>query len=118
MDLEKAQKHIRHCWIAGSVSAGLTLLITALAMAGVSLFGFTIFNLLDVLLMAGLSFGVYKKSRVCAALLFAYFVVSKVMMLSQQFNPASLPLSLVFGYYFFMGVLGTFAYHSQKKDQS
>jgi hypothetical protein len=116
MDLEKAQKYIKNAWIAGSVSAGLTLVVTVLAMAGISLFGFTILNLLDVLLMVGLSFGIYKKSRTCAVLLFAYFVASKVMMWVEMGSAAGLPLALVFGYFFYQGIMGTFAYHKLSKQ--
>jgi hypothetical protein len=111
MDLEKARKYNRNAWIAGSVSAGLTLAVTVLALAGISLFGFTILNLLDVLLMAGLSFGIYKKSRICAVSLFVYFAASKVMMWVSMRSAAGLPLALVFGYFFYQGIMGTFAYH-------
>jgi serine/threonine-protein kinase len=116
MDLEKALKHIKTAWIAGLVSAGLTLAVTVLAMAGISLFGFTVLNLLDVLLMAGLSFGIYKKSRICAVALFAYFVASKVIMWVSMGNVAGLPLALVFGYFFYQGIRGTFAYQKLAKQ--
>lgn len=117
MDHAKAQKHIRNCWIAGLVSGGVTLLVALAALLGFSFMGFSAWNLLDAGLMLGLAYGIYRNSRVCAVLLFAYFVISKVIMWVQFRNIAGLPLSLVFGYFFFMGILGTFAYHSLKKVQ-
>ncbi|HTY07646.1 MAG TPA: hypothetical protein VMF29_00645, partial [Candidatus Edwardsbacteria bacterium] len=76
--------------------------------------GFSAWNLLDAALILGLSFGLYRNSRTCAVILFAYFVLSKVMMWVQLGNVAGLPLALAFGYFFLMGILGTFAYHQAK----
>jgi hypothetical protein len=117
VDHAKAQMHIRNCWIAGLVSGGVTLLVALAAALGFSFMGFSTWNLLDAGLMLGLSYGIYRNSRICAILLFAYFAASKAIMWVQFRNIAGLPLALVFGYFFFMGILGTFACHSVNKVQ-
>jgi hypothetical protein len=109
-------KKIRSAWIAGLVSAGLTLVFTLLAVSGTHLVaGFGTWHLVDVGLLLGLSFGIYKKSRVCATLLLVYFVVSKVLMVSETGKFDGVVMALILFYYHVQGVLGTFAYHRSLK---
>lgn len=112
MDIAKADAAIKNAWMAGIVSGVITLIVTAVAMYGYSFMGFSALNLLDVALIFGLTFGIYRKSRVCAVIMLIYFIGSKIYLWMDTGKLSGLPLALVFGYYFFQGVLGTFAYHS------
>jgi len=112
---EPILKKIRNAWIAGLISAGMTCVVTLLAIFGVSLMGFTAWQLLDVVLILGLTLGIYKKSRVCAISMLAYFVASKIMIVSETGRPNGLVTGLIFVYYYWQGVMGTFAYHRLKK---
>lgn len=112
MDLASADAGIKKAWMAGVISGVITLIVTVAAMAGYSIMGFTSLNLLDVAFIFGLTFGIYKKSRTCAVLMFVYFVGSKIYLWSETGKLSGLPLALIFGYYFFQGILGAFAYHS------
>src|SRR3569833_3374502 len=96
---EPTLKKIRNAWIAGLISAGMTCVVTLLAIFGVSLMGFTAWQLLDVVLILGLTLGIYKNSRVCAILLLAYFVASKIMIVSETGRPNGLVTGLIFVYY-------------------
>ncbi len=111
MDMASADAGIKKAWVAGVISGVITLIVTAAAMAGYSIMGFTSLNLLDVAFIFGLTFGIYKKSRTCAVLMFVYFVGSKLYLWSETGKVSGLPLALIFGYYFFLGILGAFAYH-------
>jgi serine/threonine-protein kinase len=113
---EEILKRIRQAAIAGAISCGITLLFTLVAIAGTSLLGFTAWELLDVALIAGLSYGIYRKSRVCAVLMLVYFVGAKIYMMSQGGQMSGLVLTLVFLYYYALGVHGTFQYHAWVKQ--
>jgi len=113
---EPILKKIRNAWVAGLISAGITLVVTLVAISGVSLMGFTAWQLLDVIFILGLTLGIYKKSRVCAVAMLGYFVASKIMLISETGKPSGLVTALIFIYYYWQGVMGTFAYHRVKKS--
>lgn len=105
-------KKIRNGWIAGLVSGVLTLVVTLLAMSGQKILFFNAWSLVDVALIFGLSFGIYRKSRVCAILMLVYFVGSKIFIYAQAgFSGGGLIMPIIFCYCFFLGVQGTFLYH-------
>jgi hypothetical protein len=108
-------KKIRNAWVAGLISAGITLVFTLLAVSGTRLIGFGAWQLLDVALILALAFGIYRKSRVCAIVMFVYFVASKIMLISQTGNASGIVMALIFLYYYALGIQGTFAYHNHIK---
>ncbi|MFF2093637.1 hypothetical protein [Paenibacillus sp. NPDC058174] len=73
--------------------------------------------LVDVIVALALAFGVWKKSRVCAILLFVYFIISKLLQFSEnpQSIASSIYLSIFLLFSFWQGIMGTFGYHRQKK---
>jgi serine/threonine-protein kinase len=109
----KWKKAIRNACIAGTICGVLTLLVTLIAVAGVDIPGleFDLWTLFDVFLIFALTFGIYKKNRVCAVLMFVYFVGSKVLMWKESGSVSGLGMATLFGYFFLQGILGTFAYH-------
>ena len=110
-------KKIKHGWVAALFSAGVTLVVTLIAMSGTEILGFSAWELFDVALILGLAFGIYKKSRTCAVLMLIYFIASKVLIMAETGKPTGIPMALVFAYFFWQGVSGTFAYHKLKKHQ-
>lgn len=114
MNEQKAEQAIKSAWVFGLISGTLTLIITLASMSGIINFGFDIFSLFDVLAVWGLTFGVYKKSRVCAILLFTFFVISKIIMMIETGKPGGVASIIIFGTVFFQGIRGTFYYHKNK----
>ena len=115
MTQEAALKHIKQAWVAGVISAGITLLVILVAASGstvVAELGVDWWGLVDVGLILGLSLGIYKKSRICALLMFTYFVGSKIGLWVTVGDVRGVPMAILFGYFFFQGIRGTFAYHS------
>ena len=106
MDLEKAESAIKIAWIAGLISGVLTLIFALIPEDMIRLWA-----LVDVLLIFGLTFGIYKRSRVCSILMLLYFVFSKLLMWGEMGRAAGLPIAMIFGFFFFHGIRGTFAYH-------
>jgi serine/threonine-protein kinase len=68
-------------------------------------------KLIDVALILGLTYGIYRKSRVCALLMLVYFLISKLIMIEHDSKGSGLVMAVIFLYYYVQGVLGTFAYH-------
>ena len=82
---ELIEKHIQRAWIAAVISASMTLLLVLLAIGGVQILaGLNAWGLLDVVILSGFAFGIYKRSRVCAILLLAYAVFNEIYMMSQD----------------------------------
>lgn len=106
MDLKKAEDLIKVAWIAGVIS-GLLTLIFSLAPGGM----LETWSVGDAILIFGLSFGIYKKSRICAVLMLVYFILSKMSMWAERGVGPGLPVALIFGYCFIQGIRGTFAYY-------
>lgn len=117
LSIDTVLMDVKNAWVAGVVSGVLTLSITLYAMSGNKILSFNAFNLIGVALTFGLAFGIYKKNRGCALVMFIYFLLSKYMLLIESGSSSSIPLSLVFIYYFFRGVLRTFNYHKLKSKQ-
>ena len=114
-------KHIKYAWVAGVISGSMTLLLIVVAASGSTLvaeLGVDWWSLIDVVAILGLSLGIYKKSRVCALLMFIYFVGSKIILWATMGNVRGVPLAILFGYFFFQGIRGTFAYHSLSEQTS
>ena len=110
---KKSKKQIRNACIAGTIIGVLTVLVTLIFTFGVHIPGLDVdlWYLVDAVVIFALTFGIYKKNRVCAVLMFVYFVASKLLMWAESGSLSGLPLAIVFGYFFFQGILGTFAYH-------
>ncbi len=111
-------KRIKNAWITGIISGTITLIFTLIAMNGNQLMGFSVWNLTDVVLIFGLTFGIYKKSRTCALAMLAYFLLSKIIIIVQTGSFNGSLLAIVFIYYYVYGVIGTFAYHRHLKQNA
>jgi hypothetical protein len=112
-------KKIKNAWIAGLISAGITLVLVLVAvLGGISIAGVDAWAFGDLAIVLALTYGVYRKSRVCAILLFGFFVLNKAVMWGTAGNVSGLPLALVFMWFYGQGIVGTFQYHKlQRKDE-
>ncbi len=114
-------KRIRTAWIAGIVCGIATLIVSVMSAMGTYIAGFSAWNLIDAILVFGLTFGIYRKSRVCAVIMFAYYVINEMSMWAELDIIgilAGLPVATLIGYCFFQGVRGTFAYHRMVKPNN
>lgn len=117
MDNEKALKYIKTAVGLAVICSLITLLGIIISVCGDSDFlGLSLYGLVDVVFLLGLAFGVYKKSRVCAVILFIYFILSKIYMLNNyEFNLMAYITAIIFAIGFFQGMRGTIYYHKNKK---
>lgn len=112
--MDVALKKIKNAWIAGLISASLTLVFVLVALGGTSIAGIDVWGFIDIVIVLGLSYGIFRKSRTCAILLLGFFLLNKLIMWSEAGNVSGLPLALVFIWFFTQGIVGTFQYHRLK----
>lgn len=114
---EDVHKKIKGAWVAAIVSGIMTLVVTIVALSGSAMLGFGAWNALDVVLIFGLAYGIYRKSRTCAVLMFTYFAISKIMLYMQTGQTSGALFGFIFLYFFARGVMGTFEYHKLLKGR-
>jgi hypothetical protein len=116
MMLHKALKATKTAYIAAIVSASITLIASIAAAAGHTFDGRTsTWMALDAILIYALAYGIYKNSRICSSLMFVYWVAIKLIAFAKPNSNETLPIAIIFTYFFFMGIVGTFAYHKLAK---
>lgn len=115
-----AMKKIKAGWITGVVLGVLTfLIVTVVVWAGVDFLGIGAFMYIDVLIIFGLAFGIFFKSRTCAVLMVIYYIVSKLLMIAEMGAPkniAGLALPIAITIIYIQAVVGTFKYHELKAE--
>lgn len=99
---------------AGWVTAGVSALLTAF-LAYRSAANLNPLNFIDAAILAGLAWGIFRKSRVCAVLALAYCVINQIVRL-KMLGGAVLPGALISGAapfvaLYLLSVVGTFAWH-------
>lgn len=107
-------------WVAGVISASLTLIVSLLPLLKVSVLGFNqsgvFLNVLGALFVGALAFGISRKSRICAVVLLGYFWFWKVVFVLQHgFILSGLWTGLLFLYCYVQGIIGTFNWHNLPK---
>lgn len=114
---EKIAKKIKGGWIAATISGVLTCVIMLLVVSDKMSMGnlVDIWTTVDVVLIFVLAFGIYKKSRIAATFMFVYFLISKILLMVETGRSSGLFLSVIFFYYYFQGMVGTFQYHKLVK---
>lgn len=118
----KTARNIRDTWVAACICATLTGVATLLTSCGIDIGDFSAWSLpawwlVDIGVIGGLAFGIFKKSRISAVALLGYFLVSRSIFLYQNGSAAGLLLALVFAYCFWVGVVEVFACHQHKREQ-
>jgi len=90
--------------MAATISAGLTLVFS------ITLPSYDAWNFIDVAILAGLAYGVWRRNRVCAVLLLLYGIANEVILAFDETARFSL-LCVVFIYFYFRGAIQIFRNH-------
>jgi len=100
------------------VAALLAGTVTVLA-SFIGWYRLTLWNLIDAGMFFALAYGIFRKSRTCAIILFTYHIINRFDMWTRtkdlQTSFGGIACALVVVY--FLGILGTFAYHSIQKEK-
>jgi hypothetical protein len=111
-------KKIKGGWIAGIISGVMTLGILLIALNTGAMGNLVdIWSSVDVVLIFLLAFGIYKKSRFAATIMFVYFLASKIFLIVETGKPTGMLMAIIFLYYYFQAMIGTFQYHRIKRIQ-
>jgi hypothetical protein len=113
MNREMVDKNIKTAWIAAVVSAVLTTVAWGAAMAGVpELAGFQ-YAWVDIVIIAALAFGVFRRSRTAATLLVAYWLFNIAVMGVS----GAIAVRVVFLVVFIQGARAAYAHHKLVEQQ-
>lgn len=113
---------IKNGWIAALISLGITLVFSSIGLFTQSdnetlNYFLDPWLMVDVVLMAIMTFFMYKKSRIAATSMFFYFVISKFIQWHDLGSAQGIPLAFLFMYFYFNAMRGTFVWHSKYKNQ-
>lgn len=118
-EIDKANSNIKIAFWAGIISLVITIgfLIYSTQNPRSSLGNlYNEFTLLEIGLVAVLVWGIHLKSRTAAVLMFLLFLLNKFFMFSEfRVNGGVILQTLAFGTAYFLGIVGTFKYHSEKE---
>ena len=121
MDLAEAKRAIRFGAAAALVSALLTFVVVlAATMTGMPELAVwnDPANFVDVALLLGLAYGVFRRSRAAGVFLLLYFVASRVLIIAETGNLAGIFVSAIFLYLIGRATWGTFVYRrAQERDE-
>ncbi|MGO9263702.1 MAG: hypothetical protein ACLQBA_02250 [Candidatus Binataceae bacterium] len=74
-------------------------------------------NFVDAALLLGFAYGIFRKSRICAILWFAYYVIDQIALITimhAAVTPDGLAGTAIFVMLCLMGIVGTFAWHRKQ----
>lgn len=112
---EAVLKKIRNGWVAAIISGVMTLAAVGLVLTMGTGGTFDAWNLLDVVLIFFLAFWIYRRSRIAATTMFVYFLASKIMVIAETGQPSGVLVGLIFLYFYFQAMVGTFQYHKLRR---
>ncbi|MCX2973003.1 hypothetical protein EYC87_05315 [Halieaceae bacterium IMCC8485] len=115
--LDKALGRIKNGWIAAIISMVMTLAISlyAASTGGMVFEYYNAWMLIDVVLIAAMAWGIYKKNRAAATTMFVYFIASKMMLITETGRMQGALMSFVMLWFYFQAMVGTFQYHKLTK---
>ena len=117
MKLNSPEGKIKQAFFAGIFSGLVTILFSLLGHFNIINIGLGLDGLIDATIVFVLSFGIYKKSRICAFLLFTYFILSKLAIyIDMQKVPSG--VAFVIAYCYLQGIIGTVHYHRKNKNST
>jgi hypothetical protein len=74
-------------------------------------------NFVDAALLLGFAYGIFRKSRICAILWLAYYVIDQIALITimhATVTPDGLAATAIFIMLCLMGVVGTFTWHRKQ----
>jgi len=120
-DLEQARKRMRYAWLVGFICSGVVFINVAIAIPGLApgtedrlSLGLFIFAIVEVGIVAFLSYGVLQRRREAATALFFYFWISRIFWITMGIiGLSTIPDIVKFliwhvlpAYFFFQGLRG------------
>jgi hypothetical protein len=109
-EIEKAISNIKIAWMTGFIITGLCIIVVIACLFTKVDSSFSNPILLLAVLVFGLSYGIYKKSRVCSIIILVMWVLwTLTCIIYGKFVPAL--MGAIICYPFYKGLRGTLAYY-------
>ena len=122
MDRSEAIKATKNGAIAACISGALTLGIVLVAIFSNSNGAIALWNdpsnFFDIILIFGCAYGIYKKSRASAIILFIYFIISKIFIGLETGKLSGIGIGLVFLYFYGKAIQGAYVFHKLEKSEN
>jgi hypothetical protein len=122
MNREEAIKATKNGAIAACISGGVTLSVVFYAIFSNANNKLGIWNdpsnLFDIVLIFGCAYGIYKKSRFAAILIFVYFILAKIIIGIELGKVSGIGMALVFLYFYGKAIQGAFSFHKIEKAEN
>jgi hypothetical protein len=122
MDRSEAIKATKNGAIAACISGTLTLGFVLVAIFSNSNGAIALWNdpsnFFDIILLFVCAYGIYKKSRAAAIILFIYFILSKILIGVETGKISGIGLGLVFLYFYGKAIQGAFVFHKMEKAEN
>lgn len=107
MTTEEANNFVKDATIAGVVVLGVNILLTAIYSTGAGIAHLDWWNIADLVILAVLTYGIYKRNFWSALLMLIYYVLSVAIVSIESKALMGVPMLLIMGYFFWRGVVGT-----------
>ncbi|MGE0132642.1 MAG: hypothetical protein AB7U82_31570 [Blastocatellales bacterium] len=124
MNLKSAESAISGAWLSGAVIGVLTLIWTgaAILFSSAGSRGAAVAPLANVVILFALSYGVWRKNRICAVLLAVYFVSLVAWKAASWTRSGAVPLGILTDFVAMAlclnGARGAFAYHKIQQSEA
>ena len=122
MTKENALKATRQGALAALIVAILSFIVVVIATTTDASGALALFNdkanYLDVLLMLGCAYGMYRQSRFAAVLVFVYYIAARLIICIETGSFAGILVTLFVLYFFAKAIYGSFVFHRIKKQEN
>lgn len=113
---EELARHVSHGVAAACISGGWTLAITLAAMSGRMIPGVDAWTLIDVALIFGLAYGIWRRSRAASTAMLVYFVASKLILFGETGQPSGVLMSVLLTYLYARAMTAIFRLHALRRE--
>ena len=118
MTTEKANNFVKDATVAGVIVLGANILLTAIYSTGAGIAHLDWWNIADLVILAALTYGIYKRNFLSAVLMLIYYVLSVAIVSIESKALMGVPMLLIMGYFFWRGVMGTRYLHQFQTHDS
>ena len=106
MTKQEAERAVKDAFYFGLVALGISLLLTLIYATGAGLAHVAWWSWLDLAILGGLSWGIYRRNQIAAASMLIYFVGSKLIFWVGEQALIGVPVAFIIAYFFWRGYCG------------
>ena len=109
MTRQDAERATKDAAVVGLLALGISVILTFVYASGAGFGHVSLWNWLDLAILGGLTFGIYKQNRTAALTMLIYFLGSKLVFWVGEQALIGVPIALILAYFFWRGYQGATA---------